>query len=92
MLKSFLHENGDLVTSVVVAKIPAIELGTPNAVAYCTYFAYQSTIKVGYTIFWKNSSPTHGTYEGQVWHHVMSQRIEDCTNNDKCDDVDENEI
>ena len=30
----------------------------PNAVAYCTYFAYQSTIKVGYTIFWKNSSPS----------------------------------
>jgi len=39
----------------------------PNSVATCTYFAYKTKLKVGYTIYWKNASPTHGTYEADAW-------------------------
>ena len=28
----------------------------------CQYIAYKGTIEVGYTIYWKNASPTLGTY------------------------------
>ena len=27
----------------------------------CQYIAYKGTIEVGYTIYWKNASPTRGT-------------------------------
>ena len=38
----------------------------------CQYIAYKGTIEVGYTIYWKNASPTRGTYKGQGWKSVFS--------------------
>ena len=38
----------------------------------CQYIAYKGTIEVGYTIYWKNASPTRGTYKGQGWKSVLS--------------------
>lgn len=39
----------------------------PMQVVSCTYMAYKGTIEVGYTIFWKNASPTRGIYRGKAW-------------------------
>ena len=48
----------------------------PMTKVNCKYFAYKGTIEVGYTIYWKNASPTRGTYRGQEWRSVFSQAIQ----------------
>ena len=44
----------------------------PMTRVICNYTAFKGTIEVGYTIHWKNASPSRGTYKGQGWKTVMS--------------------
>ena len=39
----------------------------------CKYIAYKAHIEVGYTVHWKNASPTRGIYKGQGWKFVMRE-------------------
>ena len=39
----------------------------------CKYIAYKAYIEVGFTIYWKNASPTRGIYKGQGWKFVMHE-------------------
>jgi len=39
----------------------------PGTTVRCLYMAYRGTIEMGYTIFWKNATPTRGTYYGEGW-------------------------
>ena len=36
----------------------------PMTVQTCYYVAWRGEIEEDYTIYWKNASPTHGTYKG----------------------------
>ena len=47
-------------------------IARPMTQETCQYIAYKGTIEVGYTIYWKNASPTRGTYKGQGWKSVLS--------------------
>ena len=44
----------------------------PNSVTTCRYMVYKGTIEVGYTVYWRNASPTYGAYKGQGWRIEMS--------------------
>ena len=37
----------------------------------CQYMAYKGSIEMGYTIYWKNASPTRGVYRGTGWKSVL---------------------
>ena len=48
-----------------------------NSKATCRYMAYKGTVEVGYTIYWKNASPTRGKYIGAGWQHHFDYTVED---------------
>ena len=41
----------------------------------CKYMAYKGTIEVGYTIYWKNSTPTRGVYKGEGWKSTVATTV-----------------
>ena len=41
----------------------------------CKYMAYKGRIEMGYTIYWKNASPTRGVYKGEGWKSVMETHV-----------------
>jgi len=65
------HEKTETMSATGSCKAP------PNSKAHCLYMAYQTEIKVGYTIHWKNSSPTRGTYQAVGWYQRFTNNIED---------------
>lgn len=46
----------------------------PMTIVDCQYIAYKGSIEIGYTIYWKNSSPTRGVYKGVGWKSVLETR------------------
>ena len=55
------HETDQTVSSTTVCT------AKPGTVVTCQYIAYKGKIKIGYTIYWKNATPTRGVYEGYGW-------------------------
>ena len=47
-------------------------IAKPMTSVTCQYVAYKGHIEVGYTIYWKNASPTRGTYKGEGWKMHLS--------------------